>query len=160
VGGAGTADQLCPPFDVRRTARQVLLPQGASPNTHAASSDTKVTEFGANPAGTAAPGVGCAVGVGDDEIGVAVGVVTAVGATVGVGDVGPGDGAHAVSNTQAAPAEATRNRIEAVVCVINTANSIETMRVTWRPCRAATGTAEEPRRGSRRGERARHLVSS
>jgi hypothetical protein len=110
----------------------VLLPQGASPNTHAASSDTKVTEFGANPAGTAAPGVGCAVGVGDDEIGVAVGVVTAVGATVGVGDVGPGDGAHAVSNTQAAPAEATRNRIEAVVCVINTANSIETMRVPGR----------------------------
>ena len=101
------------------------LPQGAPPSAHPSSSETKVTEFGANPWGTPPD----SSGVGDGG-GVAARVAVADGDGLGLGDEVSGNAEHAASKRHAAPAQAVTNRVEIPICVITRRNAARRAGVT------------------------------
>jgi hypothetical protein len=101
----------------------VPLGQCALPSAHPISSETKVTEFGANPDGTAP---GDAAGDAADAEGVAVmaGVVVACACGVSVGVVAPVDDPQAVRTAHATTTgAATAHGEEICVRVITSRNS-------------------------------------
>lgn len=88
------------------------LLQGAPPSAHPVTSETNVTEFGANPGGTfpGGTGGGGGVGVGEGCV-VAVGRITVGdGDRLGCGEAIPGFGEHAARNRQVAPTHPANTR--------------------------------------------------
>ncbi|MGH9205648.1 MAG: hypothetical protein ACRD1G_03680, partial [Acidimicrobiales bacterium] len=122
-----------PESSVRRSARQVPLAHGALPRTHPISRETKVTEFGSNPAGTDAPaGIAPGDAEGDpDGEGLGDGVITADGVGLGLREGVVGAVEHAASSSTD-PATPASRRVIRTVRVISARNATIDAAVTTR----------------------------